>query len=246
MMLEKSKQDIRSRGVGDMRPLSFTPDVALHAEGSCLVCYGRTRVLCTASVEEGVPQFLRDSGEGWVTAEYSMLPRATRARSARARMLSSGRTLEIQRMIGRSLRAVVDSGVFARQQIRIDCDVLDADGGTRTASLSGGCVALGIAFRRLLKVGAIDRDPLLKIVAGVSCVMRKGKLQIDPTYKQDSHADVDANFALTEEDELVEVQLTAEREPIAARYLQEMLELARVATSRITVLQRAAIEEARE
>ncbi len=235
-----------ARAAGDTRLLSFTPDVALHAEGSCLACFGRTRVLCSASVEDGTPAFLRELDEGWITAEYAMLPRATSARSNRARMLASGRTLEIQRMIGRSLRAVVDRSLFAKQQIKIDCDVLDADGGTRTAALSGACVALAITFRRLLKVGAIDRDPLLKIVAGLSCVMRNGKMQLDPTYRQDSQADADANFAITEEGELVEVQLTAERKPITEKNLQDMLALAKNATVDITRLQREAVERAQE
>ena len=235
-----------AREAGDTRGLSFTPDVALHAEGSCLACFGRTRVLCSASVEDGTPAFLRELDEGWITAEYAMLPRATSARSNRARMLASGRTLEIQRLIGRSLRAVVDRSLFAKQQIKIDCDVLDADGGTRTAALSGACVALAITFRRLLKAGVIDRDPLLKIVAGVSCVMRNGKMQIDPTYRQDSQADTDANFAITEEGELVEVQLTAERKPITEKNLQDMLALAKAASVRITHLQREAVERAQE
>ena len=241
-----SKARAATRAAGDMREVSFTPDVALHAEGSCLACFGRTRVLCSATVEDGTPAFLRELNEGWVTAEYAMLPRATSSRSNRARMLTSGRTLEIQRLIGRSLRAVVDRSLFAKQQIKIDCDVLDADGGTRTAALSGACVALAIAFRRLLKAGVIDRDPLLKIVAGVSCVMRNGKMQLDPTYRQDSQADTDANFAITEEGELVEVQLTAERKPITDKDLQDMLALAKNASARITHLQREAIERAQE
>lgn len=241
-----STSSATAREAGDTRVLSFTPDVALHAEGSCLACFGRTRVLCSASVEDGTPAFLRELDEGWITAEYAMLPRATSARSNRARMLASGRTLEIQRLIGRSLRAVVDRSLFAKQQIKIDCDVLDADGGTRTAALSGACVALAITFRRLLKAGVIDRDPLMKIVAGVSCVMRNGKMQIDPTYRQDSQADTDANFAITEEGELVEVQLTAERKPITEKNLQDMIALAKAASVGITRLQREAVERAQE
>ena len=228
-----------------MRPVSFVPDVALHAEGSCLASFGRTRVLCTASVEDSVPSFLRDLGEGWVTAEYSMLPRATHKRSARAKTLAAGRTLEIQRLIGRSLRCVTDCSLFANQQIRIDCDVLDADGSTRTAALSGACVALRLAFRRLQASGVIDRDPLSKMVAGVSCVLKRdGGLQIDPTYRQDSQAFADANFAITEDGELVEVQMMAERNPVSQKTLEAMLDLARGAAQRITRLQREAVENA--
>ena len=236
-----------SRQQAEMRPISFVPDTALHAEGSCLVSFGRTRVLCTASIEDSVPSFLRDLGEGWVTAEYSMLPRATHRRSARAKTLAAGRTMEIQRLIGRSLRCVTDRSLFANQQIRLDCDVLDADGSTRTASLSGACVALGIAFRRLQALGAIDRDPLSKLVAGVSCVLKQdGSLQIDPTYRQDSRAFADANFAITEDGELVEVQMSAERNPVSQETLEKMLDLAREAALGITRLQRAAIENAQE
>ena len=237
----------KSRQAGEMRAVSFVPDVALHAEGSCLASFGRTRVLCTASVEDSVPKFLRDLGEGWVTAEYSMLPRATHKRSARAKTLGSGRTMEIQRLIGRSLRCVVDRSIFANQQIRIDCDVLDADGSTRTAALSGACVALRIAFRRLQALGAIDRDPLSKMVAGVSCVLKQdGGLQIDPTYRQDSQAFADANFAITEDGELVEVQMSAERNPVSRKNLDEMLDLAREAALRIARLQHGAVEAAQD
>ncbi len=236
-----------SRQAGELRLVSFAPDVALHAEGSCLASFGRTRVLCTASVEDSVPSFLRDLGEGWITAEYSMLPRATHRRNARAKTLAAGRTMEIQRLIGRSLRCVTDRSLFANQQIRIDCDVLDADGGTRTAALSGACVALSIAFRRLQALGAIDRNPLLKLVAGVSCVLKQdGSLQIDPTYRQDSQAFADANFAVTEEGELVEVQMAAERSPVSRQTLEKMLDLARDAANAITRLQRAAIEAAQK
>ena len=236
-----------SRQAGEMRAVSFAPDVALHAEGSCLAAFGRTRVLCTASVEDSVPSFLRDLGEGWITAEYSMLPRATHRRSARAKTLAAGRTMEIQRWIGRSLRCVVDRSLFANQQIRLDCDVLDADGGTRTAALSGACVALQIAFRRLQALGVIDRNPLTKLVAGVSCVLQQdGSLQIDPTYRQDSQAFADANFAMTEDLELVEVQMAAERHPVSQKTLESMLDLAREAVRGITRLQRAAIEAAQE
>ncbi len=235
------------RQAGETRSVSFAPDVALHAEGSCLASFGRTRVLCTASVEDSVPSFLRDLGEGWITAEYSMLPRATQKRSVRAKTLAAGRTMEIQRLIGRSLRCVVDRSLFANQQIRIDCDVLDADGSTRTAALSGACVALRIAFRRLQALGVIDRDPLSKLVAGVSCVLKQdGGLQIDPTYRQDSQALADANFAMTEDGELVEVQMAAERSPVPQQTLEKMLDLAREAALRITRLQRAAIENAQE
>lgn len=226
-----------------LRPISLEIDVNKYAEGSCLVHFGDTRVMCTASVEERVPPFLRNSGRGWVTAEYGMLPRATGTRSDReaARGGQGGRTHEIQRLIGRSLRAVTDMAGFGERQIKVDCDVLQADGGTRTAAITGGYVALHLAFKHLQRIGAVPRMPLRDQVAGVSCGIVKGVPALDLDYAEDSTAEADANFVLTGAGGIVEIQGTAEAAPFAEDAFFAMLALARKGTAELVLHQRAAL-----
>jgi ribonuclease PH len=226
-----------------LRPISLETDVNKYAEGSCLVHFGDTRVLCTASVEDRVPPFLRNSGRGWVTAEYGMLPRSTGTRTDReaARGGQGGRTHEIQRLIGRSLRAVTDLAGFGERQIKVDCDVLQADGGTRTASITGGYVALHLAFKHLQRVGAVAKLPLSDQVAGVSCGIVKGVPVLDLDYAEDSSAEADANFVLTGAGGIVEIQGTAEAAPFAEEAFFAMLALARKGTAELVLHQRAAL-----
>ncbi|MEJ2120736.1 MAG: ribonuclease PH [Alphaproteobacteria bacterium] len=226
-----------------LRAVTLEPGWAKHAEGSCLIDFGSTRVLCTASVEERVPPFLRNSGRGWVTAEYGMLPRSTHTRSDReaSRGKQSGRTLEIQRLIGRSLRAVTDMEAFGERQVRIDCDVLQADGGTRTASITGAYVALELAFRTLIDAGEIDASPLTCPVAAISCGIYKGVPVLDLDYDEDSNAETDANFVLTGDSRLIEVQMTAETEPFIESDMHEMLSLAKKGVSELVALQDQAL-----
>jgi ribonuclease PH len=226
-----------------LRAVTLEPGWAKHAEGSCLVDFGATRVLCTASVEERVPPFLRNSGRGWVTAEYGMLPRSTHTRTDReaARGKQSGRTLEIQRLIGRSLRAVTDMAAFGERQVRIDCDVLQADGGTRTAAITGAYVALELAFGGLIRAGEIDASPLSTQVAAVSCGIYKGVPVLDLDYDEDSSADTDANFVLTGDGRIIEVQMTAETEPFSEAEMHELLGLAKQGATALVALQKAAL-----
>jgi ribonuclease PH len=218
-----------------MRELNFEPGFTRYAEGSCLVSFGGTRVLCTASVEEKVPPFLRGKGQGWVTAEYGMLPRATHTRGNReaARGKQSGRTQEIQRLIGRSLRAVVDLTALGERQVIVDCDVIQADGGTRTASISGGWVALRIAVDKLLEKQAISVDPVRTQVAAVSCGIHQGTAVLDLDYDEDSQAGCDGNFVLTADGSIVEAQVTAEGECYDEEGLLRLLRLARIGCSEI-------------
>ena len=217
------------RAPDQLRVIDLQPNVNKHAEGSCLAKFGDTHVLCTASVEERVPPFLRNSGQGWVTAEYGMLPRSTGSRSGReaARGRQGGRTLEIQRLIGRSLRAVTDLRGFGERQIVVDCDVIQADGGTRTAAITGGYVALSGAFSALIERGEIDRSPIVEAVAAVSCGLFEGQAVLDLDYVEDSGAQADANFVLTASGGLVEVQATAEDAPFDEAQFAAMLALAR-------------------
>ena len=226
-----------------MRAVSIERNVAPKAEGSCLVSFGSTRVLCTASVEERVPPFLRNSGSGWVTAEYGMLPRSTHTRTDReaARGKQSGRTQEIQRLIGRSLRAVVNLGAMGERQINIDCDVLQADGGTRTAAVTGSYVALHKALATLVASGALAALPLRAEVAAVSCGIVGGMPVLDLDYAEDSTADADANFVLSGAGGIVEIQGTAETVPFAEAQFLELLRLARVGIGQLVALQRAAV-----
>jgi ribonuclease PH len=226
-----------------LRDVRLEPNVSKHAEGSCLAKFGDTHVLCTASVEERVPPFLRNTGRGWVTAEYGMLPRSTTTRTDReaATGRQSGRTHEIQRLIGRSLRAVTDLSGFGERQVRVDCDVIQADGGTRTAAITGGFVALQAAFQHLVRMKAIQRLPMLDQVAAVSCGVVGGVEVLDLDYAEDSGAEVDANFVLTAKGGIVEVQATAETRVFDQARLMAMLELARQGTAQLFELQRGAL-----
>jgi ribonuclease PH len=231
------------RALDAMRPVNLEAGVAKYAEGSCLAKFGDTHVLCTASVEERVPPFLRNTGKGWVTAEYGMLPRSTTTRTDReaARGRQSGRTQEIQRLIGRSLRAVTDLVQLGERQIRIDCDVLQADGGTRTAAVTGSYVALHQAFQRLLSAGALATLPLHDSVAAISCGVIADFAVLDLDYAEDSQAMTDANFVLTGRGGIVEIQATAEGAPFDEVLFAEMLRLARLGVAELTRAQRAAL-----
>jgi ribonuclease PH len=231
------------RAADELRPVSLETGVSRHAEGSCLVRYGHTHVLCTASVEEKVPPFLRNTGKGWVTAEYGMLPRSTNTRTQReaARGKQSGRTLEIQRLIGRSLRAVTELGGLGERQVVIDCDVLQADGGTRTAAITGAWVALHRALARIVAAGGLPRLPLAEPVAAVSCGLIKGEAVLDLDYAEDSAAEADANFVLAASGGIVEIQVTAEQAPISVEDFARLQQLASVGIARLVELQRAAI-----
>jgi ribonuclease PH len=226
-----------------MRPVTLEPGVAKYAEGSCLARFGDTHVLCTASVEERVPPFLRNTGRGWITAEYGMLPRSTHTRTDReaARGRQSGRTQEIQRLIGRSLRAITDLGALGERQIRIDCDVLQADGGTRTAAVTGSYVALYQALAKLCAGGQLPKVPLTDSVAAISCGVYDGIAVLDLDYAEDSHAMTDANFVLTGSGGFVEIQATAEGAPFDEARFGEMLALARLGVAELTRHQRAAL-----
>ncbi|WP_068081952.1 ribonuclease PH [Novosphingobium rosa] len=231
------------RAADEMRSIEIVTNFTKHAEGSVLVSFGDTRVLVTASVEERVPPFLRGKGEGWVTAEYSMLPRATHTRGQReaAKGKQSGRTQEIQRLIGRSLRAVTDLKKLGERQITLDCDVLQADGGTRTAAISGAWVALRLAVQGLMAKGLITEDPLTRKVAAVSCGITKGTPVLDLDYIEDSSADADANFVLIEGGHIAEVQATAEGATYDEEGLLRLLRLARIGCDRIFAAQAEAV-----
>ena len=223
------------RAPDQMREISITPNFTKHAEGSVLVAFGDTKVLVTASVEERVPPFLRGKGEGWVTAEYGMLPRATHTRSNReaAKGKQSGRTQEIQRLIGRSLRAVVDLKALGERQITLDCDVIQADGGTRTASISGAWAALRLAVDGLIKDGKLTVDPIKQKVAAISCGIYQGTPVLDLDYIEDSNAGADANFVLTGDGNIAEAQATAEGETYDEEALLRLLRLARIGCTTI-------------
>ncbi len=232
------------RAPDEMRAISFEPHYTKHAEGSVLVSFGHTKVICTASVEERLPPWLRGKGEGWVTAEYSMLPRATHTRGSReaAKGKQSGRTQEIQRLIGRSLRAVTDLKKLGERQITLDCDVIQADGGTRTAAISGAWVALRIAVDKLMAQGLITEDPLARKVAAVSCGICDGTPVLDLDYDEDSAADADANFVLIEGGQIAEVQATAEGATYDEEALLRLLRLARIGCERIFAAQGEAVK----
>ena len=231
------------RTVDEMRAVTLEPDVALHAEGSCMTCFGNTHVLCTASIEERVPSWLRDSGAGWVTAEYGMLPRSTHTRTGReaARGKQSGRTQEIQRLIGRSLRAVTNLRAIGEMQVRIDCDVIQADGGTRTAAITGAYVALHRAFEHCQRLGVLKTIPLISEVAAVSCGLYKGKAVLDLDYDEDSNAEADANFVLTGMGGIVEIQGTAEKDPFSEDQFLELMRLAKRGCTELASAQRRAL-----
>jgi ribonuclease PH len=231
------------RAADQLRLVLLEPGVNKYAEGSCLVRFGDTHVLCTASVENTVPPFLRNSGRGWVTAEYGMLPRATGTRGNReaARGGQSGRTHEIQRLIGRSLRAVTDLAGFGERQVKVDCDVIQADGGTRTAAITGSFVALHRAFSKLVKDGALSKLPITDHVAAISCGVFRGMPVLDLDYAEDSTAEADANFVLTGSGKIIEVQGTAERAPFSDEDLLSLLKLARKGVDQLILLQKKAL-----
>jgi len=235
-VLRKDNRDSLS-----MRHLSFEMDPSEYAEGSCIVSYGKTKVLCTVSVEERVPKWMQGSDKGWVTAEYSMLPRATHTRIRRDKAFSGGRSQEISRLIGRALRACVDMTAIPEKSIIVDCDVLQADGGTRTASITGGFVALSRAFDFLKSQGAILRDPMLFQVAGLSSGYVNGELLVDLDYEEDSSCDSDVNFVMTNKMELIEVQGTAEGAPFNAVHFAELIEKTQFAAETIFQKQREAL-----
>jgi ribonuclease PH len=236
-------QRASGRRPDELRPVRLEPGFAKHAEGSCLVKFGDTHVLCTASVEERVPPFLRNTGRGWVTAEYGMLPRSTHTRTDReaARGRQSGRTHEIQRLVGRALRAVTDLAALGERQIKIDCDVIQADGGTRTAAVTGSYVALHHALAKLVAAGALARVPLVSEVAAVSCGIVAGQALLDLEYTEDSGAEADANFVLTGAGGIVEIQGTAEQAPFSEAQFAELLRLARLGIGELVALQRAVV-----
>ena len=229
------------RKLNQMRDITIETGVTRHAEGSCLIKCGDTHVLCTASLEERVPAFLRNTGLGWVTAEYGMLPRATHTRMRReAKNGQSGRTQEIQRLIGRSLRAGVDRVALGERQISIDCDVIQADGGTRCAAITGGWVALKLAVKKLIASGDIQSDPLLDPVAAVSCGIYAGQSIVDLDYPEDSEAGVDGNFVMLGSGKLVEIQMSAEGSTFSRTQMDELMNLAESGISELVRTQKAA------
>ena len=234
------------RRADELRQISLETNWSQHAEGACMARFGATHVLCTASVENRVPPFLRNSGQGWVTAEYGMLPRSTHTRTDReaARGRQSGRTQEIQRLIGRSLRSVVDMKALGEVQIKIDCDVIQADGGTRTAAITGGYVALVLACKHLQAIGATKRDPIIGQVAAISCGVFKGQPVLDLDYAEDSNAEADANFVMTRDGLLIEVQGTAEGAPFSRAEFDRLLDLATLGVNQLTAAQTEAIDAA--
>jgi len=231
------------RTLADIRSISIETGVTKHAEGSVLIKMGDTHVLCTATIEDKAPSFLKGSGLGWVTAEYGMLPRATNSRNKReaAAGKQSGRTQEIQRLIGRSLRAGVDRSALGERQIVVDCDVLQADGGTRCASITGGWVALRIAVNKLLKAGLIVSDPIIDHVAAISCGIYAGQPVCDLDYAEDSEAGVDGNFILTGRGRLVEVQMSAEGSTFSREQMGQLMDLAEAGIAQLVAAQKAAI-----
>jgi ribonuclease PH len=225
-----------------MRPISIETGVTRHAEGSCLIKVGDTHVLCTATVDERVPPFLKNTGLGWVTAEYGMLPRATHTRMKReAKDGQSGRTQEIQRLVGRSLRAAVDRVALGERQIVVDCDVIQADGGTRCAAITGGWVALRLAVNKLMKAGVVISDPLVDHVAAVSCGVYAGQTVLDLDYPEDSEAGVDGNFVMTGAGRLVEVQMSAEGATFSKTEMDALLDLAGRGVAQLVAAQKAAV-----
>ena len=230
------------RSLDQMRDVTIETNVTKHAEGSCMIKVGDTHVLCTATLEERVPPFVKGSGLGWVTAEYGMLPRSTTSRMRREATAGKqgGRTVEIQRLIGRSLRAGVDRVALGERKITIDCDVIQADGGTRCAAITGGWVALKLAVNKLMKTGAVITDPLIDPVAAVSCGIYAGQSVLDLDYPEDSEAGVDGNFIMTGSKKLIEVQMSAEGQVFSRAQMNELMDLAEKGVSELVALQKAA------
>jgi len=226
------------RSAKQLRKIKVVTDYVKHAEGSCLISFGDTRVICTASVEENVPPFLKNTGTGWVTAEYGMLPRSTDSRMQREKTASSGRTLEIQRLIGRSLRGVIDLKRLGERTVKIDCDVIQADGGTRTAAITGGFIALALALKKIKKDGLIPAIPLRDYVAAISVGIYGGQALLDLNYIEDSKADMDMNVVMLGKGDFVEVQGTAEKQPFSKRDLDKLLLLARGGIKKLFTIQK--------
>lgn len=235
---------VDKRKANELRPVFLGPGFAKYAEGSCFVKFGDTHVICTATVEEKVPPFLRNTGSGWITAEYGMLPRSTHQRVDReaSRGKQTGRTQEIQRLIGRALRAVLDLKKLGERQIRIDCDVLQADGGTRTASITGAYVAMHQAIQKLVDNKTLKETPIIDQIAAISCGISNGASLLDINYVEDSTAEVDANFVITGKGKIVEIQATAEQTPFDDKDFAEMLSLAKAGISELITLQRQVLK----
>ncbi|MCQ2740916.1 MAG: ribonuclease PH [Alphaproteobacteria bacterium] len=232
----------QNRKNSELRPIEFIPNFNPYAEGSCLVKYGNTHVICTASVDETVPSWLKGQDKGWITAEYAMLPRSTKTRVARETKKPSGRSQEIQRLIGRSLRAGVDLSLMKDISICIDCDVIQADGGTRVASVSGGFVALYLAIQKLLAEGKLSQNPIREFVAAVSCDIHNHEIILDVDYEEDSSAQVDMNFIMTESGKIIEIQGTAEEEPFDEQQFFELLNLGKQGIKQIIAKQKEALK----
>ncbi|MGQ0527755.1 MAG: ribonuclease PH [Alphaproteobacteria bacterium] len=228
------------RPANRLRSIELIPNVSKHAEGSCLVKFGDTHVLCTATVEDRLPPWMKGSGKGWITAEYGMLPRSTGGRMDREAVKGrqSGRTQEIQRLIGRALRAVVDMEAMGERQIKIDCDVIQADGGTRTAGITGAFVAMHLALQHIVKTGALKQVPVVDTVSAISCGIYEREIVLDLDYAEDSTADTDANFVITGKGGIVEVQGTAEREPFTEQQFFELLNMAKKGCGDLTGMQK--------
>ena len=231
------------RASDELRPIQLETSVNRYAEGSCIASFGHTRVLVTASVEENVPSFLKGRGQGWVTAEYGMLPRATHTRGRREAAVGkqSGRTQEIQRLIGRSMRAVCDLKALGERQVILDCDVIQADGGTRTAAITGAWVALRLATRKLMKAGSLAQDPIIDQVAAISCGVHGGTPVLDLDYEEDSQAEADSNFVLTGSGDIVEIQATGEKRGFSVAEFEALFGLARHGIAQLMELQLAAV-----
>jgi len=232
------------RAPDQLRPVNIVPDFISTAEGSALIEVGNTRVICTASIDETVPAFLKGAGKGWITAEYSMLPRSTLTRTPReaSRGRQSGRTHEIQRLIGRALRAVIDLSRLGERTITLDCDVIQADGGTRTASITGAFVALGLAMEKLVEAGTLTSAPIRDFVGAVSVGIFEGEILLDLCYEEDSHAEVDLNFVMTGSRKIVEVQATAEQHPFDDAQLKQMMDLATKGIESLIAKQRGILQ----
>jgi ribonuclease PH len=241
--VKQGKSPRRERAASELRPITFERGVAPYAEGSCLITFGATRVLCTASVEEGVPGWKRGSGEGWLTAEYAMLPRATRTRTTRERAQLGGRTQEIQRLIGRSVRAMLDDFKFGEFTVKLDCDVLVADGGTRTAAITGASVAIVDAFDWMVTVGKLATTPIKRRVAAVSVGIIDGEARLDLDYEEDVRAEVDMNVVMSSEGKFVEVQGTGEHGTFDRAQLDELVELAIAGIHLLDAAQTTALAE---
>ena len=229
----------KDRAFDELREIALETNINIHAEGSCLVKCGNTHVICTGSIDEKTPPWLRGSGKGWITAEYGMLPRSTNSRTIReaTRGKQTGRTQEIQRLIGRSLRSAVDLSLLGERQIIIDCDVIKADGGTRTASITGSWVALNSAINKLIDTGKIKKSPINCQVAAISCGLWKGMPILDLDYAEDSNADVDANFVFSSDGKIIEVQVTAEKNPFSKSDFDKLIELATLGAEKLFTYQ---------